>query len=214
VTESGAKDLSSVETPAFTQSDLLNIAAGQLSLMGQWIEESAGPEVRRQVMLGADQRMPAGTPEEGALGCKAAIDRLDALTSPEDRQKIMNACGRACQSRYDFKMAELKDRRKHYPTEADFLAELRSPDASMAYEFHGRELIQYHYPAAAGHGFRCSCFLMAALPAGVEASPTFCQCSRAFVQQRWEKVLGRELKVDVAETAITGADHCRFIIHL
>jgi predicted hydrocarbon binding protein len=52
------------------------------------------------------------------------------------------------------------------------------------------------------------------LPAGINASPSYCQCSRAFIQSQWEDCLGRPLEVEVGETALTGAEECKFIIHL
>jgi predicted hydrocarbon binding protein len=55
---------------------------------------------------------------------------------------------------------------------------------------------------------------MHALPEGVNASPTYCQCPRGFVEKYWEAALGRPVKVVVEHTAITGGDECKFIIHL
>jgi len=54
---------------------------------------------------------------------------------------------------------------------------------------------------------------MVALPEGTNVSPTYCQCSRGFVKVL-EGALGRPVQVEVKETAITGADECKFIIHL
>jgi hypothetical protein len=188
--------------------------AGQLQEIGRLIEQLAGKEARQEVMRGSDQMSPTGTPAEVALCCRKTIDRLDALVNQSVRDQIMAGCGRHCQSLYDLHAEALKQQRLQYTSEAEFLAHLQAPDASLVFECRGDDLIQYHIPSKAGHGMRCSCFLMAALPEGTNASPTFCQCSRAFVQQRWESVLGRPLRVEVKETAITGSDHCRFIIHL
>jgi hypothetical protein len=199
---------------AMSASMIQDIVAGQLQAMGQLIEQFAGQAVREQVMLDGDKKLSNSSAVEGALGCKAAIDRLDALTDRSTREKIMTTCGRQCQSHYDGHAAKLKELRQQSADEAEFLANLPPLDASISFELRGHDLIQYHLPGQAGHGLRCSCPLMAALPAGTTASPTFCQCSRAFVEKRWEEVLGRPLQVEVGETAITGSDRCRFIIHL
>ncbi len=45
-------------------------------------------------------------------------------------------------------------------------------------------------------------------------SPTYCQCSKGFAERMWERVLGRPAKVEVLETAVTGAKECKFRIRL
>jgi hypothetical protein len=56
------------------------------------------------------------------------------------------------------------------------------------------------------------CIYHKLLPEGINASPTYCQCSRGFAEKYWEAALGRPVKVEVACTAITGGDECKFII--
>jgi predicted hydrocarbon binding protein len=45
-------------------------------------------------------------------------------------------------------------------------------------------------------------------------SPTYCLCSRGFVQKYWEGIVGRSLKVDLLGSCLSGAQECKFAIHL
>ena len=61
---------------------------------------------------------------------------------------------------------------------------------------------------------RCFCSLLRGLPAEETESATYCQCSKGFVRKMWERVLGRPAKVEVLETAVTGAKECKFKFYL
>jgi predicted hydrocarbon binding protein len=103
-----------------------------------------------------------------------------------------------------------------YKTEAEFLqAELKRTVKNNRLELKDKNtLIQYYTPREMKSNERCFCSLMKNLPEGINASPTYCQCSRGFVEKYWETALGRPIKVDVIATALTGADECKFVIYL
>jgi hypothetical protein len=127
----------------------------------------------------------------------------------------MTACGHNCIAHNNRLAQAIRARRQKYPTEDAFLkAEAKKPVKGTRLEFQGKTLIQYYTPHTYSTPRRCFCGLMFGLPEGVNASPTYCQCSRGFVEKYWEGALGRPVRVEVKETAITGADECKFIIHL
>jgi len=189
--------------------------AGQLQEIGGHIEEFAGAKIREKVMAGSEKAATYTDRKKIALWVKDAIDRLDAATTPEKCSQIMTACGHNCIT-HNARMAQaIRARRQKYPTEEAFLkAEAKKPVKGTRIELQGKTLIQYYTPHTYSTPRRCFCSLMLGLPEGINASPTYCQCSRGFVEKYWEGALGRTVRVEVKETAITGADKCQFIIHL
>ena len=184
--------------------------AGQIQELGEHIEEVSGKKVRDKVMEGSETIAKSSNKEKVALWMKDAIDRLDDCTTPEKCKQIMGACGHACIARAAGLANGIKNRRLKYKTEADFLkAEIKKPVKGIRLEQKGKTLVHYYTHR------RCFCSLMTALPEGVNVSPTYCQCSRAFVEKYWEGALGRPVKAEVVATPLTtGADECKFIIHL
>jgi len=189
--------------------------AGQIEEIGGHIEEFAGAKVREKVMQGVDRVGKSSDRKKVSLWVKEAMERLDASATREKCSQIMAACGHSCIA-HNARMAQaIKNRRQKFPTEEAFLkAEAKKPVNGTRLELRGNTLVQYYTPHTYSTPRRCFCGLMFALPEGVNASPTYCQCSRGFVEKYWEGALGRPVKVEVVATAITGADECQFIIHL
>lgn len=189
--------------------------AGQIAEIEGRIEEFAGKKVRDKVMEGSEKAAKYSDRAQTALWFKDAIDRLDATTTPEKCKQIMNACGYTCIARAKGLANGLKNRRLKHKTEEEFLAaEIKKPVKGIRLERQGNILVQYYTPRTYGTPRRCFCGLMVALPEGVNVSPTYCQCSRGFVEKYWEGPLGRPVKVEVIETCLTAANECKFIIHL
>lgn len=189
--------------------------AGQIRELGRHIEEIAGDKVRAKVMEGSEKAARFSDREKVALWIKEAMDRIDECTSPEKCRRIMTACGHSCIARAGRMTQAVKARRKKYKTEEEFLeAEAGRPAKFTRVELRGNTLVQYYTPHAYAPPRRCFCGLMFALPEEINASPTYCQCSRGFVEKYWEAALGRPVDVEVAYTAITGGDECKFIVRL
>jgi hypothetical protein len=179
------------------------------------IERFAGADVSNQVMKGKDEMLAAKDPVKSALWMKVAIDRLDVSTTPEKCSQIMTACGHACLAMNIKGMEASKEVRRKCATEDEFLKiELNATPDITRYKRNGDILYWYYTPHKIGKGMRCVCPLLSMLPEGVNASPSYCQCSRAFVQAYWSGILGRPVQVELGETSITGADECKFIIYL
>jgi hypothetical protein len=189
--------------------------AGQIAEIGGRIEEFAGKKVRDKVMEGSEKAAKSTDRAQTAIWVKQAIDRLDAATTPEKCKQIMTACGHTCIAHNKGLANGIKNRRQKHANEEAFLtAEIKKPIKGIRLERQGDILIQYYTPRTYSTPRRCFCGLMVALPEGVNLSPTYCQCSRGFVEKYWEGALGRAVKVEVKETCMTGADECKFIIYL
>jgi hypothetical protein len=181
------------------------VVARQIGEIARQIERFAGATVSKKVMKGKDEMLATKDPVKGALWIKEAIDRLDAFTDGKTREKIMAACGRFCNMVNSKYMEEMIDMRRKYNTEEEFLKVLlQSGNGPARFEKSGNDLTLYYTPRKIGKGARCFCYLINMLPKDVNASPTYCQCARGFVQAHWEGVFGRPLKVELGKTAITG----------
>jgi len=189
--------------------------AGQIEEIAGHIEQFAGKDIRDKVMDGSDKAAASSDMRKVALWAKGAVDRLDNSTDSAKREQIMLACGYNCIAINSRPVQMAKARRQKYQTEEAFLAaEIQKPPKGMRFEREGNVLIQYYTPRNFGGGMRCYCSLMRALPENETASITYCQCSRGFVQKYWEGILGRPVRVDLSYTAISGANECKFTIHL
>jgi hypothetical protein len=189
--------------------------AEQIAEIGGQIEKFAGKKARDEVMEDSEKAVKSADRTQTALWAKDAIDRLDAATTPEKCKQIMTACGHNCIAHNKGLASGIKNRRQKYSTEEAFLkTEISKPVKGIRLERQGDRLIQYYTPRTYSTPRRCFCGLMIALPEGVNVSPTYCQCSRGFVEKYWEGALGRPVKVEVIETCLTGANECKFIIHL
>jgi hypothetical protein len=196
--------------------NLVEMITGPIREIGERIKQFAGIAVCNKVMQGSDEVLVAPDPVKAALLVKEAIDRLDTLTDKKTREQIMTACGRKCQSMNKKVTEEMKARRLEAASEEEFLATVLEPrpGTGARYERDGDILIQYYTPHKYRKGLRCYCGLMRGLPESINASPTYCECSRAFVQVHWEVILGRPVKVEPGATALTGSRECKFTIHL
>jgi hypothetical protein len=194
---------------------MVSKTAGMIEEIGGHTEEIAGKKVRDKVMAGNDKVAKSSDRQKIALWVKEAIDRLDAAATPEQCKQIMTACGYSCIARAKGLANGIKHRRQKHSTEEAFLkAEIKKPVKGIRLELQGNTLIQYYTPRTYSTPRRCFCGLMNTLPEGVNTSPTYCHCSRGFVEKYWEGALGRPVRVEVKETCMTGAEECKFIIHL
>ena len=204
--------------PVGAENPLIKMVADAVKEFSQRIEQYAGVEIRKKVMRGGEEMQGILDPVKGALDYKDAIDRLNKLVDAQTCNKIMSACGCACQSIYDQSALKAKETRQQYTTEEEFLANFEVFDNGTQIERKGKDLIQHFSPAKLFPnipGIRCACMLIGGLPEGTNASPTVCECSRAFTEKRWETILGRPVKAEVVSTPIiNGGDECVFIIHL
>ncbi|MDD5045340.1 MAG: hypothetical protein PHG51_07375 [Candidatus Omnitrophica bacterium] len=198
--------------------DLRQMVKNALLEFSANIEKYAGAKVRKEVIRDGETLPEVFDAAKGALDYKDALDRLDKLADKPTRNKIMGDCGRACQSLFDQESLKAKELRQTYATEEAFLNDFKAFDNGTRIERKGNDLIQSFKP---GDFFphlpqlRCACMLIGGLPKGVCASPTACECSRAFTRQRWETILGRPVDVEIVETPIINdSEECVCIIHL
>ena len=151
--------------------------------------------------------------EEIAVWVKGAMGRLDALVDERTRIQIMENCGYKCAETNRGAMDEAIARRRKYKNIDEFLeAEQQNPAKGTKLVRKGNILYQVYRPQELGVKGYCS--LVRGLPADESLSLTYCHCSKGFVKKLWEAVLERPVEVELVQSVISGAEECRFVIHL
>jgi hypothetical protein len=188
---------------------------GQLEALSANIKELAGEEACLKVMQGQKVLTEKSKPVQVADWVKCAIQRLDETVDKPTVEQIMLRCGRNCALVNQRPIAAAKKRRTKFASLDEYLAaEQNNPPAGIRFERDGNVVFQYYTPRTFSHPMRCYCGLMRALPENETVSKTFCNCSRGFIQVWWEGILDRPVAVEILETAISGAEECKFSIRL
>ncbi len=129
------------------------------------------------------------------------IDGLDKNVDQKTLAKILEKCGRQCQSRSFIKKA--KKFYKASKSTDDFLDKLGKVYKHLHREG-DRVYIVYQ---------RCYCSQVNKIPKG-ELSGTYCNCSRGWTKALFEGALGRDVEVIKEKSIIGGDSECRFRIIL
>ncbi len=178
------------------------------------IRAVAGDAATGAVMEGANKLKPSTDKVKLAEWVKGAMERLDSAVPEKQRGDIMGACGRNCAKVNHRAIETFKKRRAKFPSLDAFLkAEEKAPMMGTKLWLEAGGAVQAYCPGEFTRPMRCFCSLVNGLPAEETLSPTYCQCSRALVQQMWEETLGQPVTVTLLKSALSGATECHFRIH-
>ena len=194
-------------------SDMVKL--GVLIAMENCLEQVAGKSVAARVMEGSEQITEKTDKKTVALWVKNAMERLDASLDEKTKVRIMQDCGYNCAKKNHKVIERAIGRRKKYMSMDDFLmAEQQDPMKGTRLVREGNMLYQSYTPQTFTRPMRCYCGLFKGLPTEDIVSLTYCNCSKGFVEKYWEAVLQRPVKVDLLQSAISGAKECKFAIHI
>ncbi|MBN1798263.1 MAG: hypothetical protein JW822_06785, partial [Spirochaetales bacterium] len=189
-----------------------------LDMIKQWgisIERVAGKKTRERIMDGSDNLRQSTAKPDIAAWCKGAVEKMDKLVDEQHRIKIMEQCGHNCSLVNSRVIENALKRRKKFHNLVEFLkAEFKKPLPGTKLEYEGNVIYQYYTPGSYSTPMRCYCSLFRKLPREQQVSITYCHCSRAFVAKYWEAVLGKPVKVEVLESAISGSRVCKFAVYI
>lgn len=193
---------------AKTTKDMIMAFGGQVG-------DIAGSAVQEQVMAGSEKITAKTSPEGISLWMQGALDRLDALADESARLQIMETCGANCASINRQVIERARARRMKFKSEEEFIAaEVKKPGKGTRLERDGNVLYQIYMPASFSRPMRCFCALFRGLPEDQVVSKTYCHCSKAFIRTLWSEALGRPVKVELLESAVSGAKECKFRIEI
>jgi len=187
---------------------------GPVEELGGNVERFAGEEMRRRVMEGGE-KIASFSKEEVAEWVKRAMERLDFLVDEETRGRIMVACGQKCAKMNSRPIEMAKRRRAKFDSEDEFLeAEIRKPMKGTSLTREGDVLHYTYTPREYRQRLRCYCSLVNRLPSDETMSLTYCSCARGFVEEYWEEVLLRPVRVELMESSISGSNVCKFVVSI
>ena len=179
------------------------------------VEALAGEATSEKVMEGSEEITEKTDKMRTAEWVRGAIERLDTLVDKETRIQIMENCGRDCADVNKRVIDRAKLRCKEFKSTDEFLeAEQKKPMTGTRLVREGNVLYQFYTPKAFTRPMRCYCGLLRGLPDRATISKTYCHCSKGFVKKFWESVLERPVTVELIQSTVSGANECKFVIHL
>jgi len=179
------------------------------------LDRFAKDGVRKKVMAGSEKITASASKDKIAKWLKGAMERLDSLVDEKTRNQVMENCGYNCADHNKKVIGRMKARRKKFKSIDEFLeAEQRKPMRGTRLVREGDVLYYFYTPRTFSKSLRCYCGLLKGLPASEKISPTYCHCSKGFVEKFWEGVFGRPVKVELVQSAVSGAQECKFAIGL
>lgn len=186
---------------------------GMLVVLEKYVEALAGKQIAKKVMEGSDNITEKTDKRKIAEWAKQAGEKLDSLVSEGARVRIMENCGYNCANVNKKVIQRAKARRSKFRSVDEFLAaEQKKPMSGTRLVRVGNTLTQFYTPRAFTRPMRCYCSLFRGLPDNETVSSTYCNCSKGFVKRFWESVLEKPVKVDLLQSAISGASECKFVI--
>lgn len=163
------------------------------------ILEKLGPEAEKTFF---DEKKPPKNPLKRAQWVKETIHKLDTYTDEETRTEIMHKNGVNCANHNQRIIKSAINRRAKYKTLDAFLeAEMKKPPTGTSLEKEGESYILCYLPQQLSRPMRCFCELVNSLPMDETISLTYCQCSVAFVETWWSGIIGKQVKVELIESA-------------
>jgi len=129
------------------------------------------------------------------------IDGLDKHVDEETRAMILEQCGRQCQSQAFIEKAQRIYKKSQ--TMEEFLNAFSKVYKNLQVEGNNVYIV---YP-------KCYCSFVNKIPSET-LSATYCNCSRGWAKELFEKVLGRSVEVIMEESIVNGDQQCKFQIIL
>ena len=129
------------------------------------------------------------------------IAGLDQYVDEDTRAKVLEQCGRQCQSQSFVKKA-----RSIYHKSKD-IDEFLGKFGKIYEHLHVEgDNVSIAYP-------KCYCSFVNKIPSG-QLSATYCNCSRGWAKELFEGALGRPVEVVMEKSIVKGDDQCKFRIVL
>ena len=179
---------------------------GRIGRFANIIDEDLGEDIMLEVMKDSDKYSSLKAPQK-AEWWRAAVERLENKVGNEKAIKIMNICGSRCCGQGNRKTAKrLKDESKSME---DFLIKASN------YEVKEGE-IEYSLKddsTIIGIFNKCFCGQVKQTKKPFK-NKTYCHCSVEFHKQFFKAALEQPIEVELAQSIITGADYCKFTIHI
>jgi hypothetical protein len=181
---------------------------------------AAGARGSQAWIADLEQRMVKGSESPGWVKAekaeywiKAMMEHMDGMLDQEAKVKLMQACGRSCYLRAFGVSGDAKPPREELDKYLKFLEDngtefVRDGD-TVSFTFSWGRDHQNPWGLMIRDGY-CMCPLVESGPPGL--SPTFCYCSTGYVQETFERITGKPVRVKLLESLKSGGNDCVFRI--
>jgi hypothetical protein len=179
---------------------------GRIGRFAKIIDEDLGEDIMLEVMKDSDKYSSLKAPQK-AEWWRTAIKRLENKVGNEKAIKIMNICGDRCCGQGNRKTAKrLMDESTSLEEFLVKVSNYEVKEGEIEYRLKDENTIM-------GTFNKCFCGQVKQTKKPFE-NKTYCQCSVEFHRQFFKAALEKPVKVELIQSTITGADSCRFIIHI
>jgi predicted hydrocarbon binding protein len=127
------------------------------------------------------------------------VEAMEAHLDEAARTALMESCGRACARGGAIASAE------KCTGDVDRLVSTLEKSIGKGNAERDGNAVHVVYP-------KCLCHLVAKGPA--QLPETYCLCSRGWLKEMFETVVGSPVEVDLLESVKRGAERCRFTVRL
>lgn len=137
------------------------------------------------------------------------FETMDQTLDERDRRRLMTANGRACFAAY----AGPPKQKPAPDAVAKFMAWVGEKGKERGYGLDGN-VVTFEFVGSAETGQAspesvCLCPVAEAQKSG-QLSPTYCICSVGYVKELHERMLGRPVEVELADSVLRGGKRCKF----
>lgn len=167
------------------------------------ISDQLGTSIRDEILDKCACCHKVSNDSEMAVCVKEVMERFDSLVEDENkRYSVMETLGVECVKNF-LKVAE--EVKKNSKGVEEIVKNLNEKLGAELFKLVGKEI----------HSKLDKCFCHWGVKETKEPiSVTYCHCSLGWMKTLFKTLLDKPVKVDLIQSVITGADSCRFIIHL
>ncbi len=178
--------------------------------MARWINSltesldlSVDDPTKQEILEGTDRFNDQITPVKKAELVRQVMEKMEALVEETQRAPILEYCGRQCLGKSVVQKARGLKQASHSLDE--FLAKMNEHHLGGGMLENEGNFIHATYP-------KCYCGNVS--QARLKISGEYCNCSRGWFLELFEKSLGVPVRVEFLHTILQGAEDCQFRITL
>jgi len=173
---------------------------GKIGNLARNIENETNRSVVLKVMENVDKFKSASDRTKKAEWVKEAIKRLEQQVGEEKSIKIMENCGRDCCRKH----ARYKKLIKEFKSIEEFLDKLST--GGFQFKLKDKNTIVGKYD-------KCYCYQVKQTKKPFPTK-TYCYCGAGHIREIFESFFKKPVEVELAQSVITGAESCKFLIHI
>ena len=145
----------------------------------------------------------SSNPAEKSKFAKCLMDNFEMQFPADIRTKVLENCGRGCIGTTIIETARrIKKKARNLDEFAKGLNQKHIGGGKLRHK-NGRIYVEYE---------RCYCGMVSKTKE--KFSSTYCNCSRGWLLELFERVFEKPVKVGLLQSVIQGAPSCKFVIHL